>query len=76
LTSIPNSLFDNISGSAASPKTINLSSVFRQTTTVNALTGNAPTIWSYPYLTASISTNAFTNCTGLTNYASIPAGWK
>jgi hypothetical protein len=79
LTAIPNSLFDNISGSAASPKTINLTSVFRQITTTNALTGNAPALWdsgSYPYLTASLSTNAFTNCTGLTNYASIPAGWK
>jgi hypothetical protein len=79
LTAIPNSLFYNISGSAASPKTINLSSVFRQITTTNALSGSAPAIWdsvSYPYLTASNSANAFTNCTGLTNYASIPAGWK
>jgi hypothetical protein len=76
LTSIPNSIFDNVSGSVAESKSLLLTGIFRQTTTTNALTGNAPTIWSYPYIASAGNTDAFLNCTGLTNYASIPAGWK
>jgi hypothetical protein len=42
--------------------------------TSNALTGNAPTLW---LRTPTLSgTDAFNNCFGLSNYASIPVNWK
>lgn len=48
--------------------------VYFQNSTTNALDGNAPTLWlrvPEPY-----GVGAFRNCTGLDNFASIPANWK
>lgn len=48
--------------------------VYYMNTTTNALAGNAPSLWTRvpePY-----GFRAFYNCTGLTNYASIPVNWK
>ena len=44
--------------------------VYNMGTTANALTGTAPTIWSRSPV--PLGTNAFNNCTGLSNFASIP----
>jgi hypothetical protein len=44
------------------------------TTTSNALTGTAPTIWSRT--PTPTGTDAFNNCIGLSNFASIPANFK
>jgi hypothetical protein len=43
-------------------------------TPANSLTGNAPDLWNRT--PAPLGTYAFRNCTGLTNYASIPVYWK
>jgi hypothetical protein len=40
----------------------------------NALTGTAPTLWTRTPTPSG--TGAFFNCTGLANYASIPANFK
>jgi hypothetical protein len=48
--------------------------LYNMGTTVNAMTGTAPTLWSRipePYGFA-----AFRNCINLSNYASIPSNWK
>jgi hypothetical protein len=42
--------------------------------TVNSLSGTAPEIWNRIPIPAG--TNAFNNCTGLTNFASIPSTFK
>jgi hypothetical protein len=52
----------------------NFQNVYNMSTTSNALTGNAPTLWSRT--PTPTGTGAFLNCIGLTNYASIPANWK
>lgn len=52
----------------------NFSNIYNMTTTANALVGTAPTIWSRSPI--PLGTNAFNNCFGLTNYASIPANFK
>jgi hypothetical protein len=52
----------------------NFQNIYNMTTTSNALTGTAPTLWSRT--PTPTGTGAFLNCTGLTNYASIPANWK
>jgi hypothetical protein len=46
--------------------------VYYMSTTTNALTGNAPTLW---LSTTAYGVGAFHNCTGLTNYSSIPSNW-
>lgn len=48
--------------------------VYNMSTTANALDGNAPAIWSR--IPAPSGTAAFRNCTGLDNFASIPANFK
>jgi hypothetical protein len=40
----------------------------------NALTGTAPTLWTRTPTPAG--TDAFNNCFGLSNYASIPTNFK
>ena len=52
----------------------NFQNIYNMTTTSNALTGTAPALWSRT--PTPTGTGAFFNCTGLTNYASIPANWK
>jgi hypothetical protein len=52
----------------------NFQNVYNMTTTSNALTGTAPTIWSRT--PTPTGTGAFLNCTGLSNFASIPANFK
>jgi hypothetical protein len=42
--------------------------------TTNALTGTAPELWNR--VPAPAGTDAFNNCFGLTNYASIPVNFK
>lgn len=48
--------------------------VYNMTSTANALTGTAPDLWNRIPLPSG--TAAFRNCTGLSNYASIPVNWK
>ena len=50
------------------------SSVYNMSSTVNALTGTAPELWNR--VPAPAGTDAFNNCTGLTNFASIPINFK
>jgi hypothetical protein len=42
--------------------------------TTNALVGNAPTLWTRTPTPSGI--DAFNNCIGLSNFASIPANFK
>jgi hypothetical protein len=42
--------------------------------TSNALTGTAPEIWNR--VPTPAGTDAFNNCTGLSNFASIPLNFK
>ena len=48
--------------------------LYNMSSTVNALTGTAPELWNR--IPTPSGTNAFNNCTGLTNYASIPTNFK
>jgi hypothetical protein len=48
--------------------------VYNMSSTVNSLSGTAPEIWNRIPIPAG--TNAFNNCTGLTNFASIPSTFK
>ena len=48
--------------------------VYNMSSTANALTGNAPEIWNRTPTPSG--TDAFNNCTGLSNYASIPLNFK
>jgi hypothetical protein len=48
--------------------------VYNMSSTSNALTGNAPTLWLRTPTPSG--TDAFNNCFGLSNYASIPVNWK
>lgn len=48
--------------------------VYNMSSTSNALTGTAPELWNRTPLPSG--TAAFRNCTGLSNYASIPVTWK
>lgn len=50
------------------------SNVYNMSTTSNALTGTAPTLWLRTPLPSG--TAAFRNCIGLSNFASIPTNWK
>ena len=68
IASIPSGLFDN------NTSVVTFFSLFRMPTTSNSLSGNAPTLWTR--VPEPLGTYAFRNCTGLTNYASIPANWK
>jgi len=48
--------------------------IYNMTTTANSLTGTAPTLWLRTPTPSG--TAAFRNCTGLSNFASIPANFK
>lgn len=48
--------------------------VYNMSTTSNAMTGTAPSIWTRT--PPPSGTAAFRNCTGLSNFASIPANFK
>ena len=48
--------------------------LYNMSSTANALTGNAPELWNRTPTPSG--TDAFNNCTGLSNYASIPLNWK
>ena len=48
--------------------------IYNMSSTANALTGTAPELWLRNPLPSG--TGAFLNCTGLSNYASIPVNWK
>jgi hypothetical protein len=48
--------------------------IYNMSSTSNALTGTAPTLWTRN--PTPTGTAAFKNCTGLTNYASIPLNFK
>jgi hypothetical protein len=50
------------------------SSVYNMSSTVNSLTGTAPELWNR--VPAPAGTDAFRNCTGLTNFASIPINFQ
>lgn len=47
---------------------------YNMSTTSNALTGNAPELWNR--VPVPSGTDCFNNCTGLSNYASIPLNFK
>jgi len=49
-------------------------SVYNMSSTANALIGNAPELWNRTPTPSG--TDAFNNCTGLSNFASIPLNWK
>lgn len=66
LTNIPS--FDN------NLDVLVFSSIFNMSSTSNALSGNAPELWNRVPEPAGF--DAFRNCTGLSNYASIPTIWK
>jgi len=68
ITSIPIGLFDS------NQNVTTFEGVFRMPTTSNALTGNAPTLWTR--IPEPAGTGAFRNCTGLDNFNIIPANWK
>lgn len=68
ITSIPIGLFDN------SPNVTTFEGVFRMPTTANALSGNAPELWTRIPIPAG--TGAFRNCNNLTNFNDIPQDWK
>lgn len=68
LTGIPSTLFD-----ASSSVTTTFESVFEMSAT-NSMDGNAPALWTRT--PEPFGLNAFRNCLGLDNYASIPANWK
>jgi hypothetical protein len=48
--------------------------IYNMSSTTNALTGTAPTLWLRTPTPSG--TDAFNNCFGLANYASIPANFK
>jgi hypothetical protein len=48
--------------------------VYNMSSTSNALTGTAPQLWNRTPTPSG--TAAFRNCTGLSNFASIPSTWK
>ncbi len=48
--------------------------VYNMSSTSNALTGTAPELWNRTPTPSG--TDAFNNCTGLSNFASIPLNWK
>ena len=50
------------------------SQVYNMSSTSNALVGTAPTLWLRTPTPAG--TDAFNNCTGLSNFASIPVNFK
>jgi hypothetical protein len=52
----------------------NFSNLYFQNTTTNSLAGSAPELWNR--IPQPLGTAAFRNCTGLTNFASIPANFK
>jgi hypothetical protein len=49
-------------------------SVYNMSSTANALVGNAPELWNRTPTPSG--TDAFNNCTGLSNFASIHLNWK
>ena len=49
-------------------------SVYNMSSTANALIGNAPELWNRTPTPSG--TDPFNNCTGLSNFASIPLNWK
>jgi hypothetical protein len=48
--------------------------LYNMSTTTNAMDGNAPTLWTR--IPEPFGIDAFNNCLGLDNYASIPSNWK
>jgi hypothetical protein len=48
--------------------------LYNMSTTTNAMDGNAPTLWTR--VPEPFGIDAFNNCLGLDNYASIPSNWK
>ena len=48
--------------------------IYNMSSTVNALTGTAPELWNRTPTPSG--TDAFNNCTGLSNFASIPVNFK
>jgi hypothetical protein len=68
LESIPVTLFDNTTNADV------FDNIFNMYTLENALSGNAPAIWTAYSHKSGI--RAFRNCEGLDNYNSIPTDWK
>lgn len=66
--SIPSGLFNNNTSATT------FFSVFRMPTINNSLLGNAPELWTRN--PEPLGLFAFRNCTGLTNFSSIPVNWK
>jgi hypothetical protein len=48
--------------------------IYNMVSTTNSMSGTAPTLWLR--VPEPLGTDAFNNCTGLSNFASIPVNWK
>ena len=48
--------------------------IYNMVSTTNSMSGTAPTLWLR--IPEPLGTAAFRNCTGLSNFASIPSNWK
>ena len=48
--------------------------IYNMVSTTNSMSGTAPTLWLR--VPEPLGTAAFRNCTGLSNFASIPSNWK
>jgi hypothetical protein len=48
--------------------------IYNMVSTTNSMSGTAPTLWLR--VPEPLGTAAFRNCTGLSNFASIPVNWK
>jgi len=73
LLSIPSGLFDSIGVN----RSVNFTSCFQVNSTLasyNKITGAVPELWNKP--NNPVGVQCFRNRTAVSNYASIPAGWK
>jgi hypothetical protein len=74
LLSIPSTLFDSVGSTGIVNYTNCFNIVDVSTTTHNKITGPVPELWLKP--NSPVGTSCFKNRTAVSNYASIPVGWK
>ena len=87
ISSIPLPMFDPLSGSATLlvNNMFNMNETYPLTGSItfctgsvngNNISGTVKDIWNFTSSSGWTTTNMFNNCLGITNYSSIPAGWK